>query len=306
MVPTTSTSSIIDVYQIVTDRIIALLEQGTLPWQKPWATTGIPRNLLSKRPYRGINLWLLLSLNYEQNLFLTWDQVKQVGGSVNKGETGQVVIFWKTAKKEETVAGSEEKQKTTPVLRYYKVFNIAQCSNIPTTLYEQPMQQEIDPLTACENIITGMPGCPPIRHKEHKAYYHIEEDYINLPKRKSFASSESYYSTLFHELVHSTGHEKRLNRATITQMAEFGSEPYSIEELIAELGSCYLCNHTGILNPEVQNSAAYINGWLGMLKKDKRFIVQASAQAQKAVDCILNMSAPTAENGTVEQPEIIS
>lgn len=282
-----STSSKIDLYQIVTDRIVALLEQGTLPWQKPWKDAGIPRNLISKRPYRGINLWLLLSLHYDQNLFLTWEQIKQLGGSVNKGETGQIVIFWKSLKKEDAVETEEGKSVTKPILRYYKVFNVAQCRDLPTDLFDHLPPQEIDPLPICENLIASLVGFPPIKHKEPRAFYHPVEDYINMPRRKLFATIESYYGTLFHELVHSTGHEKRLNRPSVTQMAEFGSEPYSIEELIAELGSCYLCNHVGILNPELANSAAYINGWLSNLKKDKHFIIHASTQAQKAVDYIL-------------------
>ena len=148
--------------------------------------------------------------------------------------------------------------------------------------------KEHESILECESIITGMPQCPVIKFKEKEAYYHIVEDYINMPKRKSFKSAELYYATLFHELVHSTGAEKRLNRKTINEMAEFGSEMYSIEELIAELGSAYLSSFTGILSKGIQNNAAYIKGWLGKLKNDKRFIVQASGQAQRAVDFIMN------------------
>jgi antirestriction protein ArdC len=126
-----------------------------------------------------------------------------------------------------------------------------------------------------------------------------------MPKKKSFKSPEGYYSTLFHELVHSTGHEKRLNRKTITEMAEFGSETYSIEELVAELGSAYLSSFTGILNVGIQNSAAYLNGWLTKLKNDKRFMVQASGQAQRAVDFITSQPAP-ASDGTEEVTEPVT
>src|SRR5882724_6484234 len=119
----------IDVYEIVTNRIIELLDQGTIPWQKPWTEAGIPANLLSKRPYRGVNLWLLLSLNYERNLFLTWDQLKKIGGSVKQGEHGHVVVFWKTVKKNDSL--ENKTQKNVPLLRYYKVFAIEQCKDIP-------------------------------------------------------------------------------------------------------------------------------------------------------------------------------
>jgi len=282
-----TSSTKLDVYQIVTDRIIALLEQGTVPWQKPWTEAGIPMNAISKRPYRGINLWLLLSLDYQRNLFLTWDQLKKLGGSVNKGEQGHVVVYWKTtSKKDESV--DDGKEKKVPLLRYYKVFNIAQCRDLPGNFTEQLEEKEHDPLIECESIIHNMSQCPVIKHKEQKAFYHIEEDYINMPKKKSFKSVEGYYATLFHELVHSTGHEKRLNRSTITEMAEFGSELYSIEELIAELGASYLSSFAGSLSKEIKNSAAYIKGWLGKLRDDKKFIVQASGNAQRAVDYILN------------------
>lgn len=242
-------------------------------------------NLMSKRAYRGINLWLLLSLNYERNLFLTWDQLKKIGGSVNKGETGHIVVFWKPVQKK--IEETEEKQKSVPMLRYYKVFNIAQCRDIPAHLISELTNLEVDPILECEAVINGMPDSPLLIFKGKKAYYDVSKDHIVLPQLKTFKSNESYYSTFFHELVHSTGSEKRLGRLTITEMAEFGSEPYSIEELIAEMGAAFLCSYTHILEKEIQNSASYIQGWLEKLRADKRFIISASGQAQKAVDFIL-------------------
>ncbi|MGC4100850.1 ArdC family protein [Ferruginibacter sp.] len=283
-----TSSEKLDVYQMVTDRVVELLEAGTIPWQKPWSESGLPMNVISKRPYRGINLWLLLSLNYERNFFLTWDQLKKVGGSVKQGQHGHIVVFWKQVKKFPEELDENNKPKMVPMLRYYKVFNVEQCRDIPKDLVPELAKDEIDPVLECEAIINGMPDCPVIKYKEQKAYYHIAQDYINMPKKKSFATNGSYYSTLFHELVHSTGAEKRLGRKSIIEMAEFGSEPYSIEELIAELGSSYLNSFTGLLEKEIENSAAYIAGWLGKLKNDKRFIIQASGQAQRAVDFILN------------------
>lgn len=290
-----TSSTKLDVYEMVTNRIIDLLEAGTVPWRKPWAEFGVPVNFISRRPYRGINLWLLLSLNYERNLFLTWDQLKKIGGSVNKDQHGHIVVFWKNVKKQPEELGKDGHPKTVPMLRYYKVFNIEQCRDVPKDLIPELIKEDIDPILECEAVIGGMPNCPVIKHKEQKAFYHIVEDYINMPKKKSFKSMEAYYSTFFHELVHSTGSEKRLGRKSITEMNEFGSEQYSIEELIAELGAAYLSSFTGILDKEIQNSVAYINGWLEKLKNDKRFIVQASGQAQRAVDCILNLSVAKEE-----------
>lgn len=299
-----SPSTKLDVYQIITTRIISLLEQGTIPWKQPWVDAGVPRNLFTKRPYRGINFWLLLSLQYEVNAFLTWDQIKTIGASVNKDEKGHIVVFWKNVKKQPEELDEKGYPKTVPMLRYYKVFNIAQCRDIPEALVpkKEAGLAEFNPIHECEAILHSIPNCPEIRSKEQKAYYHIEKDYINMPKKKSFTSVESYYATLFHELVHSTGAEKRLGRKSVIDMNEFGSEQYSLEELIAELGTAYLCSVTGIAHAELENSAAYIKGWLEKLKNDKRFIVQASGHAQKAVDYILN----TENSNPIEQEHVQS
>jgi len=294
-------SAKVDVFSIVTNRVIELLEEGKIPWKQPWTSAGVPMNALSKRPYRGINLWMLLSLNFERNLFLTWEQIKQQGGSVKVGEHGHLVVYWKVPKKNDDCLDGE---KRIPVLRYYKVFNIAQCTGLPEGLYASVEEKEHKPILECEAIVAGMPKCPEIRHKQQEAFYHLGEDYINMPKKKSFESPELYYATLFHELVHSTGHERRLNRKSITDMAEFGSELYSQEELIAEMGSAYLSSFTGIGHKSMDNTVAYIHGWLDKLKNDKRFIIQASGQAQKAVDFILNQQ-PVQKDEEV-QDEIVA
>ena len=273
-----------DVYALVTSRIIEQLEHDVVPWQKPWTNAGLPQNLLTHRPYRGINVWLLASLDYQINYFLTWKQLRSIGGSVQKGEKAHLVVFWKTPEQKEQ-ATDEEKPK--PVLRYYWVFNIEQCSGVPEHLIF-PMTKPSQPLEVCETIIQKMPRRPDIRHKQPEAFYRPEEDYINMPKLKTFVNSESYYATLFHELIHSTGHTSRLDRKELSQMAEFGSELYSIKELTAEIGSCFLSSHAGIENT-FTNSVSYINGWLQKLRNDKRFIVYGSTQAQKAVDFILNI-----------------
>ncbi len=283
-----TSSTTLDVYQMVTDRIVGLLEAGTVPWQKPWTESGLPMNVISKRPYRGINLWLLLSLNYERNLFLTWDQLKKIGGSVLQGQHGHIVVFWKQVKKVPEELDGAGKAKQIPMLRYYKVFNVEQCRDVPKDLIPELVKTAVDPILECEAIINTMPDSPLLIFTGKKAFYDIEKDHVVLPQLKRFKTSESYYTTLFHELVHSTGAEKRLGRKTITEMAEFGSEPYSMEELIAELGAAYLNSFTGILDKEIESSAAYISGWLEKLRNDKRFIISASGQAQKAVDLILN------------------
>lgn len=275
----------IDVYSLVTNRIIELLEAGTIPWQKPWTESGIPRNLLSKRPYRGINLLLLNSLNYSHNVFMTWKQVKTIGGSVIKGEKGHFVIFTKMVETNEMTKNNKPKLK--PFLRYYKVFNVEQCKDIPIEL--MPHENEtVTPLYFCDQVVENMQNRPSIVIKDKQAYYQPAGDYINMPKIKSFKSIESYYGILFHELIHSTGHESRLNRKEVTGKIVFGSESYSLEELTAEMGACFLKSHCGLNIDNLSNNAAYIQNWLEQLRNDKRFIIQASARAQKAVEYILN------------------
>ena len=283
----------IDVYSLINDRIIEQLEKGTVPWCKPWSTGGLPMNIISKRYYRGINMMLLAMEGYEHNQFLSFKQVGDIGGKVKKGEKGHIVVYWsqvdnKQEQKTEPADQNEENsaQKKKAILRYYYVFNIAQCENIPEKY--QPKVREANDLLSCEAIVSAMPQCPPIKHKEQRAFYNFKDDFVNMPKKRSFKNDESYYSTLFHELVHSTGHESRLKRDTLIHMSEFGGETYSIEELIAEMGTCYLQSFAGITS-EFEQSAAYLQGWLGKLKNDKRFIFQAAKAAQKATDFILNV-----------------
>jgi antirestriction protein ArdC len=257
-----------DIFTIVSNQIIQKLEQGVIPWKQPWKNVRPPVNLITRRPYRGINYLLLNSLGYAESEFLTFKQVQDLGGRVKKGEKANLVILWvwvDESKRRQTV---EAVARTLPLLRYYYVFNITQCSGIPTqsaTLFE-PKQN--DPIKRCEEIIEAMPNCPKIIHNENEAYYHTLADFINMPKMGMFESSESYYATLFHELIHSTGYVDRLNRKEITEENNFGSESYSIEELTAEIGTCYLTSYAGIAMKGLDNNIAYIQGWLNRLKED--------------------------------------
>ena len=281
-----------DVYAIVNERIINQLKKGTVPWRVPWNEAGPPVNLISKRPYRGINIMLLSSLGYEQNLFLTFKQIKDAGGKIIKDEKGHMVVYWNYI--EIDLRDQMNEKKKLPYLRYYKVYNVAQCENLPEELFPTPTEEK-EPIAVCEQIICGMPKQPVIQHKENSAWYNPVTDLVNVPKLKSFTSRESYYSTLFHELVHSTGHVSRLDRKDLLQMSELGSEAYSHEELVAEIGTCYLQTTAGITS-EFEQSAAYINGWLEKLQNDKKFIFSASTHAQKAVDFMLNKKAEVKED----------
>lgn len=289
-----------DIYQHVTDKIIKLLEDNVVPWKKPWHDGGIPSNLITKRAYRGINLLLLALTGYKQNLFLSFKQVKDLGGSVKKDEKAHLVVFWKALPKKDEAEDEQKSTSVKRVLRYYYVFNIEQCTGLPANLIPD-ITQPNDPISTCEGIVGGMPEKPEIRYMENIAYYHPEEDYINMPDIEYFIDSKAYYSTLFHELIHSTGHPKRLNRKEIAEPSAFGTDPYSIEELVAELGSCFLQSYTGIVY-NLTNSSAYIKGWLVKLKGDKRFVFQASSSAQKACDYILKIDR-TDEMDSIAHPQ---
>ena len=291
----------LDVYSIITNRIIEQLEKQIIPWRKPWTDGGHPQNLFTKRPYTGMNTWLLGSLGYQQNYFLTWKQLKAVGASVKKGEKGTMIVFWKRVQQEQS-KDSTEAPLVKSILRYYYVFNIAQIDDLPEVITIPFPPDAVSSISSCDEIIERMPNCPVIKHSKQKAYYDPAKDYINMPKQGSFESITSYYGTLFHELVHSTGHQSRLHRKEIVEPHKFGSTQYSIEELTAEIGACYLNSITGIVNKEFDNSVAYIKGWIEQLHNDKRLIVSASGQAQKATDYILNIqSYQKSEEHLVEQ-----
>lgn len=269
-------------YDRITERIVSLLTQGTVPWHKPWhVKTGLPRNLVSQKPYRGINVFLLMAMNYESPHWLTLRQANLLGGQIKPGEKSCPVVFWKPMKVKDKESGEERK---IPFLRLYHVFNVTQCAglkNVPKaddSAFIQTMPPE---------IVANMPQRPVIKHGMAMASYSPVSDSVNMPDHARFESEHHYHATLFHELVHSTGHEKRLKRASIMERNGYGSDPYGKEELIAEMGSAFLCGYAGIVDRTINSSAAYLEGWLKQLKEDKTLIVHAAAQAQKAADFIL-------------------
>ncbi len=276
-----------DVYQIITDRIMALLESGTVPWRKPWKDGGPPQNLISRKPYRGVNVFLLNATRFASPFWLSFRQVQSLNATVRKGEHACPVVFWKRPEAEDEPTEAEPTaRKRAPLLRYYSVFNVEQCENIRPTLVPKPETREFQPVEQCDRLVAQMPQRPKITHGASRAAYAPLQDIVTMPNTVSFDSAELYYSTLFHELTHATGHATRLNRPGITQPAGFGSDPYSREELIAEMGAAFLCGHCGIENSTITESASYIQGWLERLRNDRKLVVQAAAQAQKACDFI--------------------
>jgi antirestriction protein ArdC len=273
------------VYDIVTERILAELEKGEIPWRKPWRTLP-PANLVSKRTYRGINFFLLSLAGYGSQYWLTYRQAQTLGGNVRKGEHGTKIVFWKFDKYETETADGETEARKSAFLRYYVVFNLEQTEGLKALLALPPAR----PIESAEAIVAGMPN-PPAFERDFRASYVPSKDTVTMPSRTAFPSQAEYYSTLFHELTHSTGHSKRLAREGFDKPRLFGSESYSREELIAEMGSAMLCGVAGIEQSTVANSAAYLKSWTARLKGDSKLVVSAASAAQKAGDYIRGESA---------------
>jgi antirestriction protein ArdC len=262
-----------DVYQEVTDKIMAMLEEGTVPWHKPWDAA--PRNFASDYRYRGINIWLLYASEYKQPAWLTYKQARQLGGHVRKGEKGSHVIYWDRFMKEVESDGDTE-FKSIPFMKVYTVFNIEQCEDIKVET------KEVEELASAEAIISGYDGRPEVKKGGNSAAYSLRDDVVYIPHPETFDIMAGYYSTLFHELAHSTGHENRLSRDMKTWSTD--RDAYSEEELIAEMGSAMLCATCDVnLSVTIENA----DHWRRKVSEDKRLVVRASSKAQKAVDWIV-------------------
>ena len=292
-------------YQIVTDAIIRQLELGVCPWRKPW-TTQFPKSLRSLREYRGLNVLMLASQGYASPYWLTFNQAKQLGGHVKQGEHSTLVTFWKRSpykvKDKET---GEDETRNGFLLRYYRVFNLCQTEGIAEKLglsvTAETDSKRVPSIEACEKIVAEMRFAPK-REQSNAAWYRPLTDTVGMPNRDTFHSSEEFYSTLFHELAHSTGHPSRVGRDGIENVNSFASESYSKEELIAEMSSAFLCGVAGISPAVIQNSASYLQSWISRLRGDSRLLISAASHAQKAADYILNRK-PNESNESNETEE---
>lgn len=280
------------VYQVVTDKIVEQLENGTAPWRQPWTggTAFAPANLLTGRRYSGINIVLLAIAGYSSPYWLTYKQATELGGHVRKGEKSTIVVFWHMVKARKT--DPDEKDKMVPILRYYRVFNLEQCDDVRIPkgreLPESKTVSPVERVEAAEEIIAGFANSPRIVEDQPRAWYRPDVDLVNLPPRELFDEADEFYATAFHELGHSTAHSSRLGRDIANH--PFGSHQYGREELVAEMTSAFLCAEAGI-ETTTENSAAYLRSWIKTIREDVRAVVVAAGAAQKAADHILGRVA---------------
>ena len=279
------------VNEIVTNRIIEELEKGNIPWQRPWSTAGrYAMSHSTRKPYSLLNQMLLRPGEY-----LTFEECKREGGKVKKGEKGNFVVSWAKIKKVETDEEGNERTTIIPRLKYYYVFEVSQCEGIERNCTEDPKTYGNTPVESAENIITAYIERETVTFTatdSNRAYYSPSDDAVVVPDLKYFEAVEEYYSTSFHELTHSTMHQDRCNRAEERKgkKVAFGSEEYSKEELVAEIGAATLVNMIGLESDKsFKNSVSYIQSWIGKLKNDKNLIVSASSRAEKAVNYILGI-----------------
>ena len=275
-----------NVYEVITSRILEQLESGVVPWRRPWEQVE-SKNVATGKKYRGIN-----AITLPGGWYGTFAQVKALGGHVKKGAHGFPVVFFsfpggKKGEEESEKEESEKEGRKAPIIRYYRVFRLEDCEGIDLTQFKA---EEGNPssIEAAEAIVMGMQSRPQIVEKSSKeAYYCPSTDTVQIPDRKQFSRIEEFYSTLFHELSHSTGHEKRLNRPGIVNHVKFKGHEYGKEELVAEFSASFLCGAAQIDNTTIKNSASYIASWKRVIKADSKLVLQAAGMGQKAADYIL-------------------
>ena len=288
-----------NLYEEITQRIVEQLEKGISPWKSPYfSKTGFPTNFTTRKQYRGINVLLLGSLRFTSPFFLTFLQAKELGGNVRKGEKGFLVVKYGTYSKGDEQA-PEVDERRRGYLKAYTVFHATQVDGIefpePQSLPELSITEKTDRARA---IIEGMPKCPPIHEGSALPCYRPRTDSVHMPAKRYFTDEEAYYSTAFHELAHATGHVSRLARKSlmahtgIKTAGDTGQQTYAEEELVAEMAASFLNAHAGIIEEELENSAAYLKGWADTLRRKEAasWVVRAASEGQKACDFILGRS----------------
>lgn len=285
------------VYEATTDMLItrveAQMEQGDFvaPWKKTWdPTLGMPRNLKSGKAYRGSNIMFCLLSGFSSPFYLTRKQTKELGGTIKTGEDGKqlpytpITFWWFPDPKNPAHEGRN------PFCKFYQVWNAEQITGIEAKVESELAKFSSEPVNVVESaqaIVDGWKTGPVIRHGDTRAYYTPGTDTVSMPAMQAFGDAEGYYRTLFHELLHSTGHRNRLERDGVANPARFASHEYSEEELIAEMGASMLAGFSGIATAEAdENSAAYLRFWLKKLRSEPKLLEMSGRAAQKGVDLI--------------------
>ena len=285
------------VHEIIVNQIIEKLEAGIIPWKKTWVWW-VPMNYATWKEYRWINRLLLSMDDYESNYYLTYKQIKDLWWVLQKWSKATKIVYWNViesssdkssdASRKSTTSTSTETQEQQPtryIAKYYNVFNLSQTNLVPDDMVTEQIETDSDN-TTCKTILGRYRDKPQIIYWPQPCYYG-ESDIIKIPNKESFTSSDTYYSTLFHELIHSTGNKKRLAREGVTTKNHFWSEEYSKEELIAEIWSLFLSSYCNISNSTMKNSVDYIGWWLKYIKQNKWEVISAASKAEKAVEYIL-------------------
>jgi antirestriction protein ArdC len=306
----TQSSNRSDIYTRITNKIVADLEHGVRPWFKPWNVGHIAGRITRPQrhngiPYKGINVIMLWSAavakGYSCPLWLTFKQALELGGAVRRGETGELVVYADRIKRTEIDAKGEELERKIPFLKGYTVFNAEQCEGLPVQYNaksETPALDTIQRLETADRFFAATGA--DIRHGGTRAYYAEGADFVQMPPFETFRDAESYAATLAHELTHWTKHDKRLARDM--GRTKWGNEGYAREELVAELGSAFLCADIGITPETREDHAAYISSWLKVLKDDKRLVFSAATQAQRAADYLHGLQR---QDATTEERAVV-
>ena len=271
-------------YDVVFNQIIELMQKGEIPWKKNWKMA-TPRNGKSGHRYGGINFFILSASGYADQRWFTFKQIKELGGNVKRGEKARQIVFWSMYQ-----VPDGDKTKSVPVLRYFSVFNYEQAEGLKVAVVEPKG------IIEAEEVINSFSDKPTTLYGFSHARYIPSKDEVEMPSREQFGSTNEFYATLYHEYAHSCAHESRLNQKLDTK---FGSTEYSAEELVAELTSAFLCNHSGIDNT-LENSAAYLKGWMKALENDPKMLIQAASKAQKRADYILGVRPTEASETATE------
>ena len=276
------------VYQEITDKIIEQLRNGTVPWEQPWFGFSGAISYATGRAYSLLNQMVL---GGESGEFLTWHQIQQHNGRLRKGSKGRRVFFWSTFDKAETNDSGETVIKQIPYLKTYTVFRVDDCDGVTKRWQPKTKDNTVAPIKQAEDIVNQYLSREKIelKNERNEAFYSVKQDFINMPIINNFRSSEDYYSTLLHEMIHSSGHPSRLGRFKAGDTSSpFGSPNYSREELVAEVGCSFMLNNLGISNKRtLEQNAAYIQSWIKALHNDISLIAVAAGRAERAVDFIL-------------------